>query len=46
VTPVEAGLARPLVEGLRSEMLVERNPPAGIDDHPLPFEDALREAIA
>jgi uncharacterized protein YbjT (DUF2867 family) len=45
VTPVDAGLARPLVEGLRSEMVVERPPPAGLNDDPLPFDDAVREAL-
>ena len=46
VTPVDAGLARPLVEGLRSEMVVEHPPPPGLNDAPLAFEDAVREAVA
>jgi uncharacterized protein YbjT (DUF2867 family) len=45
VTPVEAGLVRPLVDGLKSEMVVEREPPAGINDRPLGFDDAVRAAL-
>jgi uncharacterized protein YbjT (DUF2867 family) len=45
VTPVETGLVRPLVDGLKSEMIVEQAPPAGINDHPLGFEDAVRAAM-
>jgi uncharacterized protein YbjT (DUF2867 family) len=46
VTPVETALVRPLVEGLKSETVVEQPPPSGINDHPLGFEDAVRAAIA
>jgi uncharacterized protein YbjT (DUF2867 family) len=45
VTPVETGLVRPLVDGLKSEMVVEQPPPAGINDEPLGFEDAMRAAL-
>jgi uncharacterized protein YbjT (DUF2867 family) len=45
VTPVETGLVRPLVDGLKSEMVVERPPPAPINEHPLGFEDAVRAAL-
>lgn len=45
VTPIEWGLARPLVEGLSAEMLVEDPPPPGLNDHPLTFEEAVREAL-
>jgi uncharacterized protein YbjT (DUF2867 family) len=45
VTPVETGLVRPLVDGLKSEMVVEQEPPAGINDRPLGFEDAVRAAL-
>ncbi len=45
VTPVDPDLARPLVDGLKSEMVVERTPPPGINDHPLAFEAAVREAL-
>jgi uncharacterized protein YbjT (DUF2867 family) len=45
VTPVETGLVRPLVDGLKSEMIVERRPPEGINDRPLGFEDAVRAAL-
>ncbi|MGN6190045.1 MAG: NAD(P)H-binding protein [Conexibacter sp.] len=46
VTPVDAGLVRPLVDGLREEMVVRTPPPAGINDAPLAFEQAVREALA
>jgi len=45
VTPVETGLVRPLVDGLKSEMVVERRPPEGINDRPLGFADAVRAAL-
>lgn len=46
VTPVEAGLVRPLIDGLREEMLVRRPPPPGINDRPRDFDAAVREALA
>jgi hypothetical protein len=46
VTPVSAGLARPLVEGLGAEMLVRTPPPDGVNDAPLGFDDAVRRALA
>ena len=45
VTPVESGLARPLIDGLAREMLVREPPPAGINDDPLGFDDAVRAAV-
>jgi uncharacterized protein YbjT (DUF2867 family) len=45
VTPVESGLARPLIDGLASEMLVHDPPPPGINDDPLGFDDAVRAAV-
>jgi uncharacterized protein YbjT (DUF2867 family) len=45
VTPVDTGLVRPLIDGLKSEMLVEERPPEGINDEPLGFEDAVRAAL-
>jgi uncharacterized protein YbjT (DUF2867 family) len=45
VTPVDSALARPLVEGLSAEMLVEHPPPAGLNDHPKGFEEAVRAAL-
>jgi uncharacterized protein YbjT (DUF2867 family) len=44
VTPVELGLVKPLVDGLKSEMVVESAPPSGINDEPMGFEDAVRAA--
>ena len=46
VTPVEVGLVRPLVDGLKEEMVVRTPPPAGINDEPLGFDDAVRAALA
>jgi uncharacterized protein YbjT (DUF2867 family) len=46
VTPVDTGVARPLVQGLSAEMLVRTHPPPGINDAPLGFDDAVREAMA
>ena len=46
VTPVDVGLARPLVEGLSAEMLVRTPPPPGINDQPLGFDDAVKAALA
>jgi uncharacterized protein YbjT (DUF2867 family) len=46
VTPVETGLVRPLIDGLRAEMLVHNPPPPGINDAPLDFEHAVRAALA
>jgi uncharacterized protein YbjT (DUF2867 family) len=45
VTPVETGLVRPLVDGLKSEMVVEVPPPRGFNDRPLGFEAAVRAAL-
>ena len=45
VTPVESGLVRPLVDGLKSEMVVEQPPPAGLNDAPLGFDEAVRAAL-
>jgi uncharacterized protein YbjT (DUF2867 family) len=45
VTPVDAGVARPLVQGLSAEMVVHTRPPPGINDDPLGFDDAVREAL-
>jgi uncharacterized protein YbjT (DUF2867 family) len=46
VTPVELGLVRPLVDGLREEMIVRTQPPPGINDAPKGFDDAVRAALA
>jgi len=46
VTPVENGLVRPLVDGLREEMLVRTPPPSGINDSPRDFDAAVRIALA
>src|SRR3954467_1016200 len=46
VTPVSYGLIKPLVDGLGAEMIVEREPPPGLNDEPLGFEAAVQEALA
>ena len=46
VTPVEVGLVRPLVDGLREEMVVTAAPPPGVNEHPAGFDDAVRAALA
>ncbi len=46
VTPVDAGLVRPLVDGLREEMVVRTPPPPGINDAPLGFDAAVSRALA
>lgn len=45
-TPVEAGLVRPLVDGLSAETVVRVPPPPGINDAPLGFDEAVRVALA
>ena len=46
VTPADRGIALPLVHGLSAEMLVRTPPPPGINDTPLGFDEAVREALA
>jgi uncharacterized protein YbjT (DUF2867 family) len=45
VTPIEAGLARPLIDGLSEEMLVSVPPGARINQTARGFDDAVREAL-
>jgi uncharacterized protein YbjT (DUF2867 family) len=45
ITPVEAGLALPLIDGLSEEMVVRTPPPHGINASPLGFEQAARAAL-
>jgi uncharacterized protein YbjT (DUF2867 family) len=45
VTPVESGLVRPLIDGLKTEMVVDTPPAAGLNDAPLGFDDAVRAAL-
>jgi uncharacterized protein YbjT (DUF2867 family) len=46
ITPVEAGLALPLIDGLSEEMVVRTPPPHGINADPAGFEEAARAALA
>ena len=45
VTPVRTGLVRPLVDGLKSEMVVQTPPPPGLNDTPLGFDAAVGAAL-
>ena len=46
VSPVPAGIARPLIEGLRNEVIVtDPAPAAQFGLKPRPFDEALQEAI-
>jgi uncharacterized protein YbjT (DUF2867 family) len=46
ITPVDAGVARPLVEGLATKTVVTDPAPAQLFDvDPLPFAEALRRAL-
>ena len=46
VTPVSYGLVKPLVDGLKAEMIVEHPPPPGLNGDPLGFDEAVRAALA
>ena len=47
VTPVDAGVARPLIEGLSTKTVVTDSSGAQLFDvAPLPFDEALRRAVA
>ena len=46
VTSVDPALARPLIDGLKEELVVRTPPPAGINDDPESFGDAVGEALA
>lgn len=47
VTPLPTGLARPLVESLINEVVVEDRPVTAVVPHePLPFREALERALA
>ncbi len=46
ISPVPAGIARPLIEGLRNEVVVRDPGPAAVFGlHPLPYVEALGRAI-
>ena len=47
MTPVDAGVARPLVEGLATETIVtDRSGAALFDVEPVGFDETLRRALA
>jgi uncharacterized protein YbjT (DUF2867 family) len=45
-TPVDLATIKPLVEGLSAETVVREAPPAGLNDAPQSFDDAVRAALA
>jgi len=46
VSPVPAGIARPLIEGLRNEVVVrDPGPASAFDVHPQPYVEAVQRAI-
>jgi uncharacterized protein YbjT (DUF2867 family) len=45
ITSVEPALARPLIDGLKEEMIVRTPPPAGINDSPMNFDQAVERAM-
>jgi uncharacterized protein YbjT (DUF2867 family) len=45
VTSVEPALARPLIDGLKEEMIVRTPPPPGINDSPMNFDQAVERAM-
>ena len=46
VSPVPAGIARPLIEGLRNEVVVrDPGPASAFGLHPMPYVEALQRAI-
>jgi uncharacterized protein YbjT (DUF2867 family) len=45
ISRTDGGLVRPLVDGLRSEMVVQEQPPPGVNDEPLGFDEAVRRAL-
>ena len=46
VTPVDFGVARPLVQGLSTEMIVRVTAAGGDQRRAMGFDDAVREALA
>ncbi len=46
VTSVDPALARPLIDGLKEELVVRTPPPPGINDDPLSFSEAVAGALA
>ena len=46
VTAVDSGVARPLIDGLKTETIVTTPPPAGINDSPLGLDEAMRAAVS
>lgn len=45
VTAVDSGVARPLIDGLRTETVVTTPPTPGINDSPLGLDEAMRAAV-
>jgi hypothetical protein len=45
VTAVDSGIARPLIDGLKTETIVTTPPPRGINDDPIGLDEAMRVAV-
>ncbi len=45
VTAVDSGIARPLIDGLKTETIVTARPPVGINDNPVGLDEAMRTAV-
>ena len=46
VTAVDSGVARPLIDGLKTETIVTTPPAPGINDSPLGLDEAMRAAVS
>jgi len=45
ISSVDTGLAKALIDSLRTETVVTKNPPVGVNDHPRGIDQAMREAL-
>ncbi len=45
VTAIDSGIARPLIDGLKTETIVTTPAPAGINDSPIGLDEAMRVAV-
>jgi len=45
ISSVDTGLARALIDSLKTETVVTQDPPTGINDHPIGLEQSMRLAL-
>lgn len=45
ISSVDTGLARALIDSLKTETVVTQDPPPGVNDHPMGIIDAMRSAL-